>query len=154
MDEGRVDKANTQAACDVQSAIAYPSGNSVITATAREPGDLITSVDLAAHSAQQIVLPEAGGQGSYTGVESGTLSPDGQVFAVSRTVLANSLLGDAHSRGTEVDIVQVSPLKVVGKVLLKPDADPSGLSIDHRNGAVTVLSFEGGRWESKTVTVQ
>jgi hypothetical protein len=147
-DEALVDEANAQAACDVESAIAYPDENSLITATTRQPEDLITSVDVATHSAQQIALPKTGGHGSYTSVGTGTLSPDGQVFAVSRTLLSNSLLGDAHSRGTEVDIVQVSPLKI-GKVLLKPDADPSSLSIDHRNGVVTVLSFQGGKWSSQ-----
>jgi hypothetical protein len=148
-DEALVDEANAQAACDVESAIAYPDENSLITATTRQPEDLITSVDVATHSAQQIALPKTGGHGSYTSVGTGTLSPDGQVFAVSRTLLSNSLLGDAHSRGTEVDIVQVSPLKIIGKVLLKPDADPSSLSIDHRNGVVTVLSFQGGKWSSQ-----
>jgi hypothetical protein len=148
-DEARVDEANAQAACDVESAIAYPDGNALITATTRQPDDLVTSVDFATHSAQQIALPETGGHGSYSSVEAGTLSPDGQVFAVSRTLLSNSLLGDAHSRGTEVDIVQVSPLKIIGKVLLKPEADPASLSVDHRNGGVTVLSFQGGKWSSQ-----
>jgi len=149
--EGRVDEANAQVACDVQSAIGYPSENSVITATAREPNDLITSVDLATHSVHQIALPETGGHGSYTTVESGTLSPDGQVFAVFRTLLSNSLFGDTPSRGTEVDIVQLSPLKVIGKVLLKPDADPASLSIDHRDGTVRVLSFQDGKWSSQSL---
>lgn len=154
VDGARVDEANAQAACDVVSAIAYPDGNSLITATAREPDDLITSVDFAAHSAQQLALPGTGGHGSYTAVGIGTLSPDGQFFAVSRNLLSNSFLGDAHSRGTEVDIVQVSPLKIIGKVSLKAGTDPASLSIDYRNGTVTVLSFQGGRWESKPLKVQ
>jgi hypothetical protein len=145
----RVDEANAQAACDVESAIAYPDGNTLIAATSREPNDLITSVDFMAHSAQELPLPSPGGHGSYTSVGGGTLSPDGQVFAVSRNLLSNSFSGDAHIQGTEVDIVQVSPLKFIGKVLLKPDADPASLSIDHRNGTVTVLSFQDGRWDSK-----
>jgi hypothetical protein len=50
--------------------------------------------------------------------------------------------------------VQISPLKVIGKVRLKPGTDPASLSIDHRNGTVTVLSFQGGRWDSKPLKVQ
>jgi len=99
-------------------------------------------------------LPAAGGRGSYTSVGTGALSPDGQVFAASRNMLSNSLFGDAHSQGTEVDIVQVSPLKIIGKVLLKADADPASLSVDHRNGTVTVLSFHGGQWDSKQIKAQ
>ncbi|MEO6801669.1 MAG: hypothetical protein ABI197_00335 [Granulicella sp.] len=148
-DEARVDEANAQAACDVESAIAYPDVNSLVTATTREPDDLITSVDFATHSAQQIALAQIGGHGSYTSVGTGTLSPDGQFFAVSRSLLSNSVLGDAHSRGTEVDIVRVSPLKFIGKVRLEPNVDPASLSIDHRNGTVTVLSFQTGKWSSQ-----
>jgi hypothetical protein len=64
-------------------------------------------------------------------------------------VLSNSFSGDAHSQGTEVDIVQVSPIKLIGKIRLKPDVDPASLSIDHRNGTVTVLSFQDGKWASQ-----
>lgn len=150
----RVDEVNVQPACDVGSAIAYPDANSLITATTREPSDLITRVDFTLHSAQQLALPATGGHGSYTSVGRGTLSPDGQVFAVSRNMLSNSFLGEARSRGTEVDVVQVSPLKVIGKVHLKADADTASISIGHRNGAVTVLSFENGKWNSQLLKVQ
>ena len=153
-DEARVDEANAQAACDVESAIAYPNGNTLIAATSREPNDLITSVDFTAHIAEELPLPSPGGHGSYTSVVGGTLSPDGQVFAVSRNLLSNSFSGDAHSHGTEVDIVQVSPLKFIAKVLLKPDADPASLSIDHHNGVVAVLSFQGGKWSSQFLKSQ
>jgi len=150
-DETRVDEANAEAACDVESAIAYPNGNTLIAATSREPNDLVTSVDLTAHSAQELPLPSPGGHGIYTSVGGGTLSPDGHVFAVTRNLLSNSLSGDAHSQGIEVDFVQVSPLKFIGKVLLKPDVDPASLSIDHRNEVVTVLSFQGGKWSSQSL---
>ena len=148
-DGARVDEPKAQAACDVGSAIAYPDGNSLITATSREPDDLITRVDFMAQSAEQLALPATGGHGSYTSVGTGMLSPDGRVFAVSRNLLSNSFSGDAHSQGVEVDIVQVSPLKIIGKVRLRPDADPASISIDHRGGAVTVLSFQNGKWSSQ-----
>ncbi len=153
-DTARVDEPNAQAACDAQAAIAYPNSQSLITATTREPEDVITKVDFAAHDAQQIALPGTGGRGSYSSVGRGALSADGLFFAVSRNLLSNSLVGEAHSRSTEVDIVQVSPLKLIGKVLLKPSTDPASLSIDHRDGTVTVLSFQGLRWDSQLVKDQ
>jgi len=149
-----VDEASAKAACDVGRAIGYPDENTLITAVTREPSDLVTRVDLGQHSAEQLALPAPGGHGTYTAVGRGVLSPDGQVFAVSRNLLSNSFSGDAHSHGTEVDVVQVFPLKIIGKVLLKPDADPASLSIDHENGTVTVLSFQNGRWELKSLKVQ
>jgi hypothetical protein len=153
-DGAMVDEAEAKAACDVGDAIAYPNEDTVITAVTREPKDLVIRVDLAEHKVAQIELPSSEGHGGYTSVGRAVVSPDGEVFAVSRNLLSNSLLGDAHSRGTEVDIVQVSPLKVIGKVLLKPDADTASLSIDHRNGMVTVLSFQSGQWGSKSLKVQ
>jgi hypothetical protein len=77
------------------------------------------------------------------------LSPDGEVFAVIRTLLENSLSGDEHSRGTELYAVQVSPLKIIGKIRLKPDTDPASISIYHQGGAVKVLSFRNGKWNSQ-----
>jgi hypothetical protein len=150
----RVDEPGAQAVCDVGSAIGYPDENTLITAVTREPSDLVTRVDLAQHSVEQLALPATGGHGSYTAVGQGILSPDGQVFAVSRDLLSISFLGDGHSHGTEVDVVQVSPLKVIGKVRLKSDTDSASISIDHRNGAVTVLSFENGRWNTEHLKVQ
>ena len=144
-----VDEPEAKAACDVVSAIAYPNDETVITAVTREPKDLVTRVDLTEHKVTQIELPNPRG---YTSVGRAALSTDGGVFAVTRNLLSTSLFGDAHSWGTEVDIVQVSPLKLIGKVLLKPDTDPASLSIDHRNGVVTILTFQSGAWKSQTVT--
>jgi hypothetical protein len=152
--EAMVDEANAKAACDVGSAIGYPNKSTLITATTREPNDLVTRVDLPQHKAEEIVLPSVGGSRVYTSVGRGMLSPDGEVFAVVRTLLENSLSGDEHSRGTELYAVQVSPLKIIGKVSLTAGTDPASLSINHRNGTVTVLSFQGGRWESKPLKVQ
>jgi hypothetical protein len=145
----KVDEPNAEAVCDVLSAIAYPDERTLVTAVTREPSDLVSRVDLAQHRAEQLALPATGGHGSYTSVERGFISPDGFVFAVARNLLSNSLFGDAHSSGTEVDVMQVTPLKLIGKVRLKRDADTASLSIGHRNGTVVILSFGSGRWTSE-----
>jgi hypothetical protein len=149
-----VDEASAKAACDVGRAIGYPDENTLITAVTREPSDLITRVDLRKHGTEQLALPAAAGHGNYTAVGRGVLSPDGQIFEVSRNLLSNSFSGNAHSHGTEVDVVQVSPLKFIGKVRLKSDTDSASISIDHRNGSVTVLYYEDGKWKSEHLKLQ
>jgi|GEM_PF-5510774 len=149
-----VDEDRAKVACDVGRAIGYPDEDTLITAVTREPGDLVTRVDLGQRSTEQLALPATGGNGSYTEVGRGVLSPDGHVFAVSRSLLSNSFLGDAHSHGTEVDVVQVSPLKFIGKIRLKSDTGSASISIDHRNGSVTVLYFEDGKWKTEHLNVQ
>jgi hypothetical protein len=153
-EKAAVDEGDAKAACDVGYAIAYPNQETLITAVSRDPGDLVTRVELAQHKVDQIVLPNSGGHRGYTSVGRGALSADGEVFAIARILLTNSLSGDAHIQGTELDVVQVSPLKLIGKVRLKPDTDSASISIDHRNGSVTVLSFQNGRWKSEPLEVQ
>lgn len=146
-----VDEAGARAACDVESAIAYPDESTLIVAVTRDSGDLVTRIDLLQHKVEEMTLQNKEGRGRYTSVGRGVLSADGEVFAITRILLANSLLGDAHSYGTELDVVQVSPLKMIAKVRLKPDIDTASISIGHRNGAVTVLSFGDGRWSFETL---
>jgi hypothetical protein len=153
-DKAAVDEPGAKAACDVESAIAYPTEDTLITAVTRDSGDLVTRVDLAQHSVDQITLANAGSHRDYTSVGHGVLSADGEVFAIVRILLANSLFGGAHSRGTELDVVQVSPLKIIGTVRLKPGTDTASISIGHRNGMVTVLSYENGRWDSERLKAQ
>lgn len=144
-----VDEASAKAACDAERAIGYPDENTLITAVTREPSDLVTHVDLRQRNVEQLALPAPGGHGSYTTVERGVLSPGGQFFAILRNLLSNTFSGDAYSRGTEIDIVRVSPLKFIGKIRLTSDTDPASISIDHRNGLVKVLYFEDGKWKSE-----
>ncbi len=153
-DKAAVDEPGAKAACDVESAIAYPTEDTLITAVTRDAGDLVTHVDLAKHSVNEISLAKAGSRGGYTSVGRGVLSADGEVFAIARILLANSPLGDAHSRGTELDVVQVLPLKMIGTVRLKPNTDSASISVDHRNGKVTVLSFADGKWNSQPLKAQ
>jgi hypothetical protein len=151
LDSPTVTRAVCAAACDLLFARAYPSPNILILAATREPKDLVWRVDLSSQTSEQSELPQPVGHGVYTSVERAVSSPDGQLIAVLRNLLSNSLLGDAHSRGQEIDIMQVSPLKIVGTVRLKSDTDPASISIDHRNGAATVLSFQDGRWLSQSL---
>jgi hypothetical protein len=148
-----VTRTTCAAACDLLFARAYPSPNVLILVATRELTDLVWRIDLENQTSEQSELPKPARRGTYTSVERAVSSPDGQVFAVVRNLLSNSLFGDTRSRGHEIDVVQVSSLKVVGKVRLKSDADPASISIDHRSGDITVLGFQDGRWISQPLKI-
>lgn len=141
-----------QYVCDGGNLLAFPDENELAVASTKEPRDLVWRVDIKGHTGQQMELPATGR--SYTQIGRIVLSPDGTVFAIERNLLSNSLFGDAHSSGTEVNLVQVKPLKLIGKVDLKTDADSMSISIDHRSGVVTVLNFIGSKWSSEQVKVE
>ncbi len=151
----KVDESEAGAACDADIAIAYPDDDTIITALTRGDTDPVTEIDLLKHKAQQtdLLLP----RWRYTSVDGGALSPDGKFFAVSRELLSLSFFGGNEIfHGTDVDIVQVSPLKFVGKFHLEPTADSQSISIDHQNGAVAMLSFDfkSGIWKIARMKVQ
>jgi hypothetical protein len=152
-----VDNPDARAACYVSRVIAYPGENSIIAAVTRQPSDLVTTIYLTQNGAQQISLPHPRGLGSYTSVDEGSLSPDGEYFAISRNVLYNAFFsGRGFSRGTEVDVVQVSPLKFVGAFHFKQTLASESISIDHRDGFVAALffDFKSSRWGSERLKVQ
>jgi len=154
-EEVEIDGNEARAACDAMSAIAFPDERTVITSATRGNTDPVTVVDLPSRTAHQLVLPQAE-SGKFTSVDEGSLSPDGRYFAVARTIRSVTFFGNEREYGTEVDVVQVSPLKLIGKVLLNSTAAKKSISIDQRNGAITVLSFnfKSGRWNSERLKVQ
>jgi hypothetical protein len=149
-----IDDSEAGAACDADIAIAYPDEDTIITALTRGNTDPVTEIDLLHHKTQRmdLTLPK----GRYTSVDGGTLSPDGKFFAVSRQILSLSFFGDTRSHGIEIDVVQVSPLKLIGNFHLEPTADSQSISIDHRNDAVTMLSFDfkSAKWNSERLQTQ
>jgi hypothetical protein len=150
--EGPIVKESTgHGACGFLFARAYPDADTLMMAATREPRDLVWRVDLKEHSAEEIELPATGGYGSYTSVESGLLSPDGKVFAVVRERLSNNFFGEAHNSGDEIDLVQVKPLKLLGKIRPKRTSAPASFAIEHQNGIVTVLGYWDGKWRREQV---
>jgi len=149
-----VDESDAGAACDAGIAVAYPNEDTIIAAETRGNSDSVTEIDLLHHKVQQVdLLPP---RGRYTSVDGGTLSPDGKFFAVSRQILSLSFFGDSRSHGTEIDVLQVSPLKLIGRIHLEPTADSQSISIDHRDGDIAILSFDfkSGVWKSQILKIQ
>jgi hypothetical protein len=149
-----VDEPGAGAVCEAAFAIAYPDEDTIIAAETRGNSDPVTEIDLLHHKVQQVdLLPP---RGRYTSVDGGTLSPDGKFFAVSRQILSLSFFGDSRSHGTEIDVLQVSPLKLIGTFHLEPTADSQSISIDHRDGGISMLSFDfkSGVWKSQFLKIQ
>jgi hypothetical protein len=80
------------------------------------------------------------------------ISPDGQVIAVPLTLdeLAFPYLVDNYVyRGTDIAVVQVRPLQLLGILKHESASDPVAFAIDHRQGKATVLVYRKDRWERR-----
>lgn len=62
--------------------------------------------------------------------------------------------GGALEQGYRLDFFQVSPLALIGKLRLGSSTDQASISIDHRNGAVKVLSYNGHKWQFHHVKIK
>ncbi|HKW98893.1 MAG TPA: hypothetical protein VJN43_14235 [Bryobacteraceae bacterium] len=74
-------------------------------------------------------------------------SPDGEVFAIGRSVTAWDVFDLSRDAGGELDIIQTNPLKVLRVIPLKGECGSGSVAIDHRNGKTTVLQRRCGKWE-------
>lgn len=75
------------------------------------------------------------------------LSPDGEVFALGRSVTAWDVFDRPRDAGGELDIIQAKPLKILTVIPLKDKCDPGSVAVDHRNGSVSVLQRRCGKWQ-------
>jgi hypothetical protein len=131
--------------------LAFPDQDTVLGTAARSDGDWVWRADLASGQGQQLKLPQAKEAGTIrtdSDVEGGSSSPDGQVFAVARTITAWDADKRPHEMPGEIAVTEVKPLRLLGIVKPKsgcPRAD--AFSVDHRNGQATVLAHWCGTWE-------
>ena len=79
-------------------------------------------------------------------VASMQLSPDARVFGDVAELLGHTIFGGQHTKGYLVEVFDVGSLKLTGEVRLPASSDPVSVSIDHRDGIVTVLSYDGHQW--------
>jgi hypothetical protein len=140
-------------ACDGIELGAYPDSNTIILTVSPDYPALI-KLDLANRRAQKISLPRA--PGNLTGSGFPLASPNGQVVGVVRELSSTTWLGGARDHGYEVDVVQLAPLRVAGKLRLKADISDGSLSFDYHGGIATVLGFNErrNRWEFSRLKVQ
>lgn len=112
----------------------------------------VVRFDVADCEFDRIDLPHA--WGNLTGVDEAFISPDGEVFAPLRMLQAEALFGGVVDRGYRLDFVDTRTLKLLGSIRLKGNADEQSISIDHRMGAITILSFQKNRWKYNRIKVQ
>jgi hypothetical protein len=109
-------------------------------------------VDLDSGTGEKLALPQSKPTGpvkwnSYSMSPVPEFSPDGEVFAVGRSVTAWNNFDQSRDTGGELDIIQSKPLKLLGVIPLKAGCGPGSVAVDHRNGSTIVLQRRCGKWE-------
>jgi hypothetical protein len=109
-------------------------------------------VDLGSGTGEMIELP----QSKPTGLEKWSgyamspipeFSPDGEVFALGRSVTAWDTFDRSRDSAGELDIIQSKPLKVLAVFPVKDGCGPGSVALDHRKGLTTVVQRRCGKWE-------
>jgi len=80
-------------------------------------------------------------------VQQPRLSPDGEIAAVGRSLVAWVLVDDDRDWGSEIVILKTHPLTVAATIKTGKGG-VSGLSVDHRNGMIRVAGYWGARWHA------
>lgn len=129
---------------DVFLLYAFPDRSTVIAATDGNQPIVITLMSVGGGETARLDLPHA--TGNLTGVYKILSSPDGRAVAVVRRLSATSFFGGGVEKGYRLDFVRLSPFKLIGSVHLGARTDQASISIDDRDGVLTVLSYDGHRW--------
>lgn len=132
-------------------AIGFPKVNVVVGGNTGNQ-NWIWRVDVDSGTGEKLELPQSKPTGlvkwnGYSMSPVPEFSPDGEVFALGRSVTAWDAFDDSRDAGGEVDIIQTSPLKLVGVISMKGECGSGSVAIDHRNGETTVLQRRCGKWE-------
>jgi hypothetical protein len=114
-------------------------------------GTMLWRVDLQTQTVDHLVFPMHLHYPYSEGVRGASaISPDGQVVAVPLTLdeLAFPYLVDNYVyRGTDIAVVQVRPLQLLGILKHERASDPVAFAIDHRQGKAAVLVYRKDGWE-------
>lgn len=134
-----MDGADGHIICDA-STVAFPDEEIMISAADRGHSHPVTSLNLITRKVEQVELPPLA-FGEFSSVIGSALSPDGHFVAISRIRRKLTFLGGESTPGFEVDVLQVSPLKFLGKILLS-SRHAEQISLGERDGKLAVLSFD------------
>ncbi len=130
-------------------ALAAPDSNSIVIAETVSGKDTVWRVDMQKKSIDRFALPHHHFL-KYNGMQNAALSPDGEVFAVllRQMKIAFPYLVDNYVfTGTDVVVMQVRPLRLLGLIPHKDSSYTTALAVDHREGKAIVLVYRQGHLE-------
>lgn len=133
--------------CDLPNVIAFPDRNTVIIASTRADHDAVWRIDLGTDTGEEISAPRGRFPKGDQIDGSASLSPDGQVFAFSRHQFSYGHFDNFNYKGSDIVVVQVRPLRLLGVIDPKGDLYQNGFAVDHRDGNTTALVFSNGAWK-------
>ena len=125
---------------------AAPDSSTILAAE----GNTVWRVDTQTQTEDRLVLPK---RQRFPKVEdihgAAAISLDGQVIAVpiSRYAVAFPYLVDNYVyRGTDIAVVRVRPLQLLGILPHEGPPGPVAFAVDHRQGKVTILLYQKHQW--------
>ena len=134
------------------SAFAVPDPNMIVFSE----GTTVWAVNMRSQIIHHFALPKQPHFPSFEEVDGRTaLAPDAQVMAVAvnRSRLAFPFLVDNYVfEGTDIVVIQIDPLQLLGVLRYGRTVYTPGFAIDHRQGRVTALVYRHDRWERVEVT--
>jgi len=136
-------------------AFAAPDSNTVVIAETVSGKDTVWRIDMQGKSMERFVLPQRHWV-KYNGMHEAALSPDGEVFAVllNQIKLGFPYIMDNYVfRGTDVVVMQLHPLRLLGIIPHKDSSDATALAVDHRDGKAIVLVYRQGHLERQEFVV-
>ena len=136
-------------ACDLPDAVVYPDAESIVMASTRSDRDWVWRVDLKTHAVDKLALPQRRFPKGQQVSDLSPLSPDGQVFGVLRRRFTYGLFDNFSAQGDEIAVVQVHPLRLLGIIRPKRDQRVLGVSVEQRDGVVTVAGYWDGAWQKE-----
>jgi hypothetical protein len=119
-------------------------------------GDALWRVDIQGQIVGHLSLPRRARFPALTEKSGETcLSPDGQVIAIAIPRYRSSFLSRVNKydyEGTDIAVVQLNPLQLLGMLPHDYSAGTPAFAIDHRDGRTVVLVYHQDHWERHELT--
>ncbi len=120
-------------------------------------GTMLWQVDMQAQTVDGLMLPKRVHYPKFEEIHgAAAISPDGQIIAVPLNLysLAFPYLADNYVyKGTDIAVVRVRPLQLIGILPHKGARGPVAFAVDHRRGQVTILFYRKDQWERHELDV-
>jgi hypothetical protein len=127
--------------------IAFPDSRTTIMAATLSDRDTVWRVDLETATGEKISVPSGHFPKGDQIDGNAALSPDGQILAFSRHQFSYGLFDNFRYKGSDIVVVQVRPLHILGVIRPKGVVYRDGFAVDHRGGDTTVFLFSEGAWK-------